>query len=118
MNPSRYYFEPISDRIESEKLSENILFAHRAVDVMSGVLGNEQILLITESFSPHNLGETKTGVVEKLAFEVKRQNQKSKIILYAVDFWNINESLFDFSIQAKNEKSYELLFKKIKEFIN
>jgi len=106
----------ISDRVKSEKLSEEIIIAANADEVIENVQEKEFCIVITDSLIASSVSSKSTDGVKFLLKEVKKKNQKCIVILYAVFAHDLDISLFNDYIQSIGKDSYEKLFKIIRQY--
>ncbi len=111
LTPNPEDFEPIATRITFESLAVDASMVFFPEEALAATPEFYPCIIISESFT------TKKDEIEKLAVKVKAKNPNCKFIIYAVDLFEIDESLFDCVIKATDKNSYELLFAKIKEYI-
>jgi NhaP-type Na+/H+ and K+/H+ antiporter len=118
LTPDQHYWTGIVDRLKYEHPLAEIIKVIDPNEALNAIPKNEPCIVITESYSLHTEGETKISGVEKLVVDMKKKNPNSKSILYAIDFLDINQNLFNVAILALEKNAYELLLKKIKEYSN
>ncbi len=113
--PNRMESRPYIDWCETFLPSCKIIQVANGKEAYLAVDSNQPCIVITASSIPHDQGETKTQGVESLAHAVKN-NPKVKMILADTDFWEIDESLFDYCSKTSDKDSYVLVLEKIKEY--
>lgn len=116
LTPDQHYFQAILDRLQFDGPSKDAVLISSTDEALRILPENEPCIIVSESYTTHSGNEPKTYGVEKLAQDVKAKNPKCIIIIYAVDMWDIDESLFDDTIHSLDKNSYELLFKKLRQY--
>ena len=97
LNTETSNFAPIWDRIEYEKISDDVVSANNSCDAQALIPTGKPCVIITDSIvANQRKNDNITDGINSLVKWIKMEKTNCKIILYSASFFDLDVSQFDF----------------------
>ena len=115
LNSKSNYFIPIKNKIISEGITNDVVFADTYEMGMSKLPESSSCIVIVDSLLVDKNHKSIVDGPAKFAIECKKKFPNCFTILYAPTFFDLNQRLFHSVIDSLQPHSFEKLIKSIKE---